>query len=142
MNFSFNFKPVRVKHKENVTSIFQKAVIGKVIEECIDETFFYFVLVGEIKYPISSDSYVTKKKKIVYFKEKNNKWGSIIRLLKEDRVQMPPAYLPFRPGYEVVGDIITENLKHVFKIKGCYKPNSAQKAEILKEIENEEECQV
>lgn len=138
MNFSF--KPVNIKHKESVSSIFKKAVTGKVIEKCIDGTFFYFVLDGEIKYPISKDSYITKKKKIVYFRD-NNRWGCIIRLIKEDRVQMPPVYLPFRPGYEVVGDIITENLKHVFKIKGCYKPNSSQKAEILKEIENEE-CQI
>lgn len=139
MNFSFK-AVTHNKHRENVSSIIEKSISGKVIEECIDDTFSYFVLVGDKKYSISEDSFITRKKKCVYYKEKNGKWACVIRMLKEDRVSMPSAYLPFRPDYEVIGDIVNNKGKFVFNIKGCYKPNSNEKVIILKEIENEE-CQ-
>ena len=145
----FNFAAIKTINKKKnvpVVSIFKKHTIGVVIEECNEHSSYYFVLCDNIKYTITPNSYITAKKKVVYFKDYVTQkgistWACIIRVMKEDRVSMPQAYLPFRPGYEVVGNIVLDHGKHVFDIKGCYKPNSNQKIEILKELENEEECQ-
>lgn len=72
---------------------------------------------------ITEDSYDTRGKESVWTKTEN-RYIRIIRFKDEAIVWPIPNAIPFRPTWNVKGDVIIEpDNKLSFRIKSCYPPN-------------------
>lgn len=114
----FNIKPVEHKSKikkENNFTIIKSKVKGIIIKNN-DNTFS--VKVEDKYYNLTSKSYETKNKKILYSRNKvDNRYLKIIRERK-NRIKVNTIhYLPFKKSLYVLGDIIKiENGKFLYDI--------------------------
>lgn len=123
-----------VKHINK--NIIEKNVTGTIIEQ----NGAYVVSYNDVFYRIHPSSLKTQGVRRVYAKDELNRWFIYDRVIAEERRQMPPMYIPFKPKFECIGNIITDNGVTYFKIKKSYNPHDVDsKVQAIKEIENENE---
>lgn len=114
----FNIKPIEHKFKvkkDNDFTIIKSKIKGTIIKND-DNTFS--VKVENKYYNLTSKSYETKNKKIIYSRNKiDNRYLKIIRERK-NRIEVNTAYyLPFKESLEVLGNIIKlEDKKFLYDV--------------------------
>lgn len=107
---------------------------GTIVE--IDRNFY--VWCNNTHYKIHVSSYNTQGVRKVYAKDDNDRWFTYDRVIIEDRRRMPKNYVPFKPGFECIGQLIEDNNKQYFKISKSYNPKEVgSKTKAIKELEDE-----
>lgn len=124
LKLKLDIKPSNIvssKTRSNIHILNSKA--EGIIERQNDGSFL--VISSENYYPITSNSYSNKGKKIIYSRRKD-KTGNYIKIVrtKDCANEMPTNfYIPFKHGIAVKGRIISFEGKELFQIISCYNPS-------------------
>lgn len=113
-------KPIKQKQRNNTTSIIQK--VDGIVEEDSSTGVCKVRLNDGRLFDIHPDCYNTKGWRKIYAKTKGD-WFCYDRPILDDRIKMPSAYVPFKPGFATKGAIVSYNNNLVYKITKCYNPN-------------------